>query len=193
MVVAGILPVLLLAPVAGPLVDRWPRVRVMIRSDLARIVLAVVLARWHDAPVAVYVIAFAMFVGGVFFNPAAASVLPALVREDALVAANSGIWTAAVLSQIVLAPVAGILRWSWYPPGKWWRLVDLPGEPGDLPVSIPAARRPHANRLHCCAGCGSERPDPHLDVAAAKTPRLHVECGSLEQNPRTCVDIRPAQ
>jgi hypothetical protein len=28
----------------------------------------------------------------VFFNPAASSVLPALVREDELVAANSGIW-----------------------------------------------------------------------------------------------------
>jgi len=109
LVVAEILPVLLLAPVAGPLVDRWPRVRVMIGSDLCRVGLALVLAVWHEAPVAVYAVAFALSVGGVFFNPAASSVLPALVREDELVAANSGIWTAAVVSQIVLAPVAGIL------------------------------------------------------------------------------------
>ncbi|MEJ7741285.1 MAG: MFS transporter [Nocardioidaceae bacterium] len=108
-VVAEILPVLLLAPVAGPLGDRWPRVRVMIGSDLCRVGLALVLAVWHEAPVAVYAVAFAMSVGSVFFNPAASSVLPALVREDELVAANSGIWTAAVVSQIVLAPVAGIL------------------------------------------------------------------------------------
>ncbi len=108
-VVAEVLPVLLLAPVAGPLVDRWPRVGVMIGSDLFRLALMVVLAVWHDAPTAVYAIAFAMSVGTVFFNPAAGSVLPGLVPQDALVAANSGIWTAAVLSQIVLAPVAGIL------------------------------------------------------------------------------------
>lgn len=108
-VVAEVLPVLLLAPVAGPLVDRWPRVRVMIGSDLFRLALMVVLALWHEAPMGVYAIAFAMSVGAVFFNPAAGSVLPALVRKEALVAANSGIWTAAVLSQIVLAPLAGLL------------------------------------------------------------------------------------
>jgi hypothetical protein len=45
----------------------------------------------------------------VFFNPAAGSLLPALVGDDDLVAANSGIWSAAVLSQVLLAPVAGLL------------------------------------------------------------------------------------
>jgi len=108
-VVAEILPVLLLAPVAGPLVDRWPRVRVMIGSDLFRLALMILLAIWHDAPAGVYAIAFAMSVGAVFFNPAAGSVLPGLVPKDALVAANSGIWTAAVLSQVALAPLAGLL------------------------------------------------------------------------------------
>lgn len=108
-VAAEILPVLLFAPLAGPLIDRWPRVRVMIGSDLFRLVLAGVLALWHDAPAGVYTIAFGMSVGAVFFNPAASSVLPTLVKEDELVAANSGIWTAAVLSQIALAPLAGLL------------------------------------------------------------------------------------
>ena len=42
------------------------------------------------------------------FSPAANSVLPAIVDDDELIAANSGIWSAAVLSQIALAPVAGI-------------------------------------------------------------------------------------
>lgn len=108
-VIAEILPVLLLAPVAGPLVDQWPKVRVMIGSDVFRLLLAAVLAGWHEAPVLVYAIAFCMAVGGVFFQPAASSVLPSLVSKDALVAANSGIWTAAVLSQIALAPLAGLL------------------------------------------------------------------------------------
>lgn len=100
---------MLLAPFAGPLIDRRPRVRVMVASDLFRLVLAGVLAVWHDAPAGVYAIAFGMSVGAVFFNPAASSVLPTLVPKDDLVAANSGIWTAAVLSQIALAPLAGLL------------------------------------------------------------------------------------
>lgn len=108
-VAAEILPVLLLAPLAGPLVDRWPRVRVMVGSDLFRVALAMTLAVWHDSPAVLYLIAAGMSVGAAFFNPSAGSVLPALVRRDALVAANSGIWTTAVLAQIVLAPVAGVL------------------------------------------------------------------------------------
>jgi MFS family permease len=107
-VVAEILPVLLLAPLAGALVDRWPRVTVMVAADLGRVLLMVVLALWHDSTAGVYAVAFAMSVGAVFFNPAAGSVLPGLVRRDALVAANSGIWTAAVLSQVALAPLAGV-------------------------------------------------------------------------------------
>jgi len=109
MVIAEILPVLLLAPLAGPLVDRLPRVTVMIGADIARIVLATVLAAWHGNFPAVYAVAFGLSAGAVFFNPAANSLLPALVKEDQLVAANSAIWSAAVLSQVVLAPLAGVL------------------------------------------------------------------------------------
>ena len=57
----------------------------------------------------VYAIAFGLATGAVLFNPAANASLPALVEDNELVAANSGIWTAAVLSQIALAPLAGIL------------------------------------------------------------------------------------
>ena len=108
-VIAEIVPVLLLAPLAGPVVDRLSRVRVMISADLARAVLAGVLAVWHGDVAVVYVIAFGLSAGSVFFNPAAGSLLPALVKDDELVAANSGIWSAAVLSQVLLAPLAGLL------------------------------------------------------------------------------------
>lgn len=108
-VAAEIAPVLLLAPFAGPLIDRWPRIRVMLGADLTRLALATVLAVWHEAPAGVYAITFGMSIGAVFFNLAASSVLPALVPKEELVAANSGIWTAAVLSQVALAPLAGLL------------------------------------------------------------------------------------
>jgi Na+/melibiose symporter-like transporter len=87
-VIAEILPVLLLAPLAGPLVDRLPRITVMVGADLGRMVLAGVLAVWHGDVVLVYAIAFGLSAGAVFFNPAAGSLLPALVKDDELVAAK---------------------------------------------------------------------------------------------------------
>ncbi|MBW3639253.1 MAG: hypothetical protein KY451_05335, partial [Actinobacteria bacterium] len=81
--------------------------RVMVSADLVRAGLATVLALWHDEAVVVYAIAFGLSAAAVFFYPAASSVLPALVRDEELVAANSGIWTAAVLSQVALATACG--------------------------------------------------------------------------------------
>jgi MFS family permease len=106
-VVAEILPVLLIAPLAGVVVDRLPRIRVMVASDLVRAALAAVLMLSHDDVAVVYAVAFGLSAGAVFFNPAANSVLPSLVRADEVVAANSATWTAAVLSQVLLAPLSG--------------------------------------------------------------------------------------
>lgn len=108
-VLAEIAPVLLLAPLAGPLVDRLPRVQVMLGADLVRLLLAATLAMWHTDVAAVYAVAFGLSAGSVFFSPAAGSLLPTLVDDDELVAANSGIWSAAVLTQVLLAPLAGLL------------------------------------------------------------------------------------
>jgi len=108
-VIAEILPVLALAPFAGALVDRLPRVRVMIGADLARAAVASALPFVDGSIAAVYIIAMGLSAGAVFFNPAAQSIVPAIVRERDLVAANSALWTAAVVSQVALAPLAGIV------------------------------------------------------------------------------------
>jgi MFS family permease len=108
-VIAEIAPVLLLAPLAGAVIDRLPRVRVMIAADLWRMTLAGLLPLVDQHLVAVYAAAFGLATGGVFFNPAASSVLPSIVDDDELVGANSGLWSAAVISQIALAPLAGAL------------------------------------------------------------------------------------
>src|SRR5438552_8387347 len=88
-VIAEILPVLLLAPVAGAIVDHLPRVRVMVGADLTRMVLAGVLPLVDQHHVAVFAVAFGLSAGSVFFDPASASALPSIVTEDELVAANS--------------------------------------------------------------------------------------------------------
>ncbi len=108
-VVAEIVAVLLVAPVAGPLIDRLPGVRAMVLADLVRAILCGVLAVAHTQVAIVYAVAFGLSAGSAVFNPAAGSLLPALVKPQELLAANSGIWTAAVLSQIALAPLAGLL------------------------------------------------------------------------------------
>jgi MFS family permease len=81
----------------------------MVAAYLLRAALATALIFTSGNIAAVYVIAFGLSVGAVLFNPAANSTLPTLVTDRELVAANSGIWTPAVLSQIALAPLAGIL------------------------------------------------------------------------------------
>jgi MFS family permease len=106
-VIAEIAPVLLLAPLAGAVIDRLPRVRVMIAADLWRLALAAALPLVDQHLLAVYAVALGLAAGGVFVNPAASSVLPSVVEEDELIAANSGLWSAAVISQIALAPLAG--------------------------------------------------------------------------------------
>lgn len=108
-VIADVLPVLLFAPVAGVVVDRLPRRHIMIAADLVRMALAAILPLVDMHVGAVYAIAFALSGATVFFNPAANSLLPALVSERELVTANSGIWTTAIVAQIALAPLAGTL------------------------------------------------------------------------------------
>jgi MFS family permease len=112
-VIAEILPVLLLAPVAGTVADRLPRIGVMVAADLWRTGLAALLPLASGHLAVVYAIAFGLSAGGVFFNPASASVLPAIVGEDELIAANSGLWSAAVVSQTALAPLAGAMVTTW--------------------------------------------------------------------------------
>lgn len=74
---AEILPVLALAPLAGTVVDRFSPVVVLVTADLTRVGLVATLVVVNDHVAAVYVIAFGLSVGGVLFNPAVNSVLPA--------------------------------------------------------------------------------------------------------------------
>jgi MFS family permease len=119
-VIAEIVPVLLLAPLAGAVTDRLPRVHVMVAADLWRAALAGLLPVVDHRLAAVYAVAFGLSAGAVFFSPAAASVLPGVVDERELVAANSGLWSAAVASQVALAPVGGVLVAAWGAGPAFW-------------------------------------------------------------------------
>lgn len=144
-VIAEILPVLLLAPVAGAVVDRLPRVRVMVAADLWRTALAGMLPLASHHIVAVYAVAFGLSAGGMFFNPASTSVLPAIVGEQELVAANSGLWSAAVVSQIALAPLGGLLVAAWgVAPAFWLNAVSFAISAATLAGLRPPGAQPLA-------------------------------------------------
>ena len=102
-----VVPVLLFGLAAGVVVDRLPRRRVMLAADLARAAIAFGLAAFGDELVVVYAAAFALSAMTTLFNPAAASVVPTLVGDDDVLGANSALWSAAVVSQVALAPLAG--------------------------------------------------------------------------------------
>lgn len=86
------LPLFLFGPVAGVVVDRTERRRVMITADLARAILALgfLLAGRYQALPVIYVVGATLFAVSAFFNAAKRATIPTLVRgTDALLAANS--------------------------------------------------------------------------------------------------------
>ncbi|HEX5149407.1 MAG TPA: MFS transporter, partial [Candidatus Limnocylindrales bacterium] len=105
--VAATLPNLVFGPLAGVLVDRWDQKRVMVASDLLRAVLVLLLpvaAEWNV--VAVYPLVFAVTTISIFFRPARTAVIPRIVRDDELVAANSSIWLGETIADVIGYPLA---------------------------------------------------------------------------------------
>ncbi|MDP9352868.1 MAG: MFS transporter, partial [Chloroflexota bacterium] len=106
LVAAEVLPVLLLGPVAGVVIDRFSRKGVLILADLFRAVLVLSLLApqglWHA-----YAVAAGLAAGNVFFNPTVQAVIPVLTSEEQRLAANSVAWSTGRLVQIVAAAFGG--------------------------------------------------------------------------------------
>jgi MFS family permease len=105
-VVAEVVPVLLLGPVAGVVIDRFSRKAVLIGADLARAALVLSLV-WPQGAWHAYLVAAGLAAGNSFFNPAVQAVIPALTTEEQRLAANSVAWSTGRLVQIVASAVAG--------------------------------------------------------------------------------------
>ena len=102
-----VLPILLLGPSLGLLVDRYPRRSMMVGADLGRAILALLLIPFGESVPVVYGVAFGLSALTQAFNPAAGATLPDTVQADELVDANTALWTTAVVAQVILAPLAG--------------------------------------------------------------------------------------
>ena len=108
---AGVVPSVLLGSIAGVYVDRWDRRHTVILGNLLLALALVPLVLVHDAGTIwiVYLVVFAAATIGQFVNPAVGALLPRLVDQDELVAANSLNASSANLARIVGPPIGGII------------------------------------------------------------------------------------
>ncbi|MGI9018436.1 MAG: MFS transporter [Euzebya sp.] len=165
-VIVEIVPVLLFGPLAGLAADRAPRGALMVSADAFRVVVALALAATTDSVVVAYAAAFGLSAGAVTFNPAASSLLPEVVSEDDLVVANSAMWTVAVVSQIALAPVAGLIVTTWGAGSAFAINAATFAVSGLLLLGLRAGRTPADVLVHgwrgVMGGIDAVRSDPLL-------------------------------
>ena len=87
---ATAIPNVFLGPLAGALVDRWDRRSTMVACDLVRAGLVLLVPLLINVHIAlVYLVALAVATVGLLFRPAKTAIVPLIVNEERLVAANS--------------------------------------------------------------------------------------------------------
>jgi DHA3 family macrolide efflux protein-like MFS transporter len=107
--VAATLPNLFLSPLAGTYVDRWDQKDVMVVSDLLRATLILIIPIAAVTNVLfVYPLVFIITSVSIFFRPARVAALPRIVREDELLTANSAMWIAETIADVIGYPLAAI-------------------------------------------------------------------------------------
>lgn len=117
-ILAFTLPGIIFSPVAGVLVDRFPKKWILVGSNLTRVVFAVsyllVLHFLHGTweLVAIYIITFLTASLAQFFSPAEATTIPQLVGEQHLLTANSLFTLTMALSQVIGLVILGPLAIS---------------------------------------------------------------------------------
>ncbi|MBI3734352.1 MAG: MFS transporter [Chloroflexi bacterium] len=111
MFMIGLLPGLLFGSVAGVFVDRWDRRRLMIAADLLRAVtlLALLWVRSVEWLWLVYAVALVQAVVSQFFFPAKSAIIPRLVGQQDLMAANSLNGLSDSLTRLIGPTIGGVL------------------------------------------------------------------------------------
>ncbi|MDD4956937.1 MAG: MFS transporter [Candidatus Omnitrophica bacterium] len=112
-----VIPVFIIGPVAGVYVDRWDRKKVMIAADILRgtLVLFIPIFVLLDMMLPVYIMVFLIFSATRFFLPSKMAIIPDIVSEDKLLAANSLSNTTRMIATVLGFALAGyIVKWVGY-------------------------------------------------------------------------------
>ena len=103
-------PSVFFGPLAGVFVDRWDRRRTMIGCDLVRAALVLAVPLAFEVHIGlVYAIAFALATVTLLFRPAKTAVIPAVVGDRDLVAANSALSVPETAADLIGFPIAGLI------------------------------------------------------------------------------------
>ena len=115
MVAAELLPRLLFGSIAGVFIDRWDRKIVMVLTSIAQgiIILPLLWVFSVETIWIVYVVSFFQTAFALFFGPAENALLPLLVGEEDLVAANSLNALNNNLARLVGPPLGGLILATW--------------------------------------------------------------------------------
>lgn len=120
------LPILLFGPIAGVLVDRWHKKKVLVACDGLRMVCALLIPTLFALTNNIYpvfVVVFCMFMFTLFFNAARGAIIPYLIPKKEILSANS-VLNFVGRSATFLGMLAGGLIVDW---PVWNRLVGMPG------------------------------------------------------------------
>jgi len=147
-------PSIIAGPLAGPIVDRFDRKRIMIASDAAAFALMCTMP-FAESIAHVYAVAFGMGLATRFFSPALASALPHIVGEDRLLAANALHASTRRAMQIAGPAIAGLAVAALGPVPVFWfnAFTFLASAAGVGAARIPAIPSP-SNPLAISALCG---------------------------------------
>lgn len=113
LVASEVLPYLLFGSIAGVFVDRWDRKRIMVVSNVLQtivvLLLVLILIQPSEWLWVAYVVSFTQTTVATFFGPAENALLPKLVGDEHLVAANSLNALNNNVARLVGPPIGGTL------------------------------------------------------------------------------------
>lgn len=155
LMVFSALPALLLGMIAGTVVDRTDRKRLMIWSDLIRGVLALGYLLVHDIDhVWIFIVVNVMLRAvSIFFFPARTALLPQILSKEELLAANALTQLTQTVSFVIGAAAAGVLvgafghttpsfiidSLTFFVSAYFIARISISGKPAHIPSATPIA------------------------------------------------------
>lgn len=107
-----IIPVFLIQPFAGVLVDRWDRRATLLICDVIRGVLVLSIPfvfLFGRSMVPIYIVVFLAFCFSRFYSPAKMSIIPDLVEKESLLMANTLVSTTGMIAFVLGCALGGFL------------------------------------------------------------------------------------
>lgn len=185
-------PAVLFGPLAGALVDRWNKRRTMLTCDALRAVLVACIP-WLYLRTGhlwtVYVVAFFVFVLGLFFNSAKMALIPDLVERPQLLQANAALTSIGRVATVVgivgggliiAAPVWKRIGWTPYHAGFYLDAGSFALSVLTLAGIIAVTTVPEVPHAHTTAKARTVLRDVRETLhVIQQTPGLRFAFGSL--------------